>query len=67
MRGEFAENAYRKDFLPSEIGAIRRAMEPAQKAAAKERQGTRSDIVETFHNGGKTRDKVGEKRTMVRF
>jgi len=24
MRGEFAENAYRKEFLPSEIHAIRR-------------------------------------------
>ena len=38
IRGEFAENAYRKDFLPSEIEAIRRALEPYEKAAAKERQ-----------------------------
>jgi hypothetical protein len=64
VRGEFAENAFRKGFLPSEIDAIRRALEPIEKAAAKERQkATR------FGNGGggkfpppargKTRDKVG--------
>jgi ParB family chromosome partitioning protein len=38
IRGEFAENAHRKDFLPSEIEAIRRALLPLGKAAAKERQ-----------------------------
>ena len=38
VRGEFAENAHRKDFLPSEIEAIRRALEPCERAAAKERQ-----------------------------
>jgi ParB family transcriptional regulator, chromosome partitioning protein len=38
VRGEFAENAHRKDFLPSEIEAIRRALEPYERAAAKERQ-----------------------------
>ena len=37
MRGEFAENAIRKDFLPSEAVAIKRALEPVEKAAAKER------------------------------
>ena len=37
VRGEFAENAERKDFTPSEIDAIRRAVEPIEKAAAKER------------------------------
>jgi N6-adenosine-specific RNA methylase IME4 len=37
VRGEFAENAHRKDFLPSEIDAIRRALEPVEKAAAKDR------------------------------
>jgi hypothetical protein len=35
VRGEFAENAIRKSFLPSEIDAIRRALEPIKKAAAK--------------------------------
>ena len=62
VRGEFVENAYRKSFLPSEIDAIRRALEPVEKAAAEERQrATR------FGSGGgkfpppskgKTRDKV---------
>jgi hypothetical protein len=62
VRGEFAENAYRKSFLPTEIYAIWRELEPAERAAAKERQkATR------FGSGGgtfpppskgKTRDKV---------
>ena len=39
VRGEFAENAIRKDFLPTEIDAIRREMEPAERVAAKERMG----------------------------
>jgi ParB family transcriptional regulator, chromosome partitioning protein len=37
VKGEFAENAHRKDFLPSEIDAIRRALEPLERAAAKTR------------------------------
>src|SRR4051794_740250 len=46
-RGEFAENAYRKGFLPSEIYEIWRGLEPIEKAAARERQkATR------FGNGG---------------
>ena len=43
IRGEFAENAFRKDFLPSEVDAIRRALEPLEQAAAKKR----------MSNGGK--------------
>ena len=43
VRGEFAENAVRKDFSLSEAVAIKRALEPLEKAAAKERQGTRTD------------------------
>jgi N6-adenosine-specific RNA methylase IME4/ribosomal protein S14 len=42
-RGEFAENMDRKDFTLSEAVAIKRALEPAEKAAAKERHGTRTD------------------------
>jgi hypothetical protein len=38
VKGEFAENAYRKDFTLSEAVAIKRAIEPLEKAAAKERQ-----------------------------
>lgn len=44
VRGEFAENGERKDFLPSEIDAIRRSLEPVERTAAKARQGTRTDL-----------------------
>jgi hypothetical protein len=60
-----AENARRKDFEPDEIYAITQALEPIEKAAAKERKvanlkrGDKKPVVESFHNGGKTRDKVG--------
>jgi N6-adenosine-specific RNA methylase IME4/ParB-like chromosome segregation protein Spo0J len=37
VRGEFAENTERKDFTLSEAVAIKRSIEPLQKAAAKER------------------------------
>src|SRR5262249_8603022 len=37
-RGEYAENTFRKDFTLSEAVAIKRALEPLEKAAAKERQ-----------------------------
>jgi N6-adenosine-specific RNA methylase IME4 len=37
-RGEFAENAARKDFTLSEAVAIKRALEPIERAAAKQRQ-----------------------------
>jgi ParB family chromosome partitioning protein len=60
IRGEFAENAERKDFVPSEIDAIRRAIEPIEKAVAKERMSEGAKGVETFHSlPGKTRDKIG--------
>jgi N6-adenosine-specific RNA methylase IME4 len=38
VRGEFAENTHRKDFTLSEAVAIKRALEPLEKAAAKKRQ-----------------------------
>jgi N6-adenosine-specific RNA methylase IME4 len=43
VRGEFAENTCRKDFTLSEAVAIKRALEPLERAAAKERQGARTD------------------------
>jgi N6-adenosine-specific RNA methylase IME4 len=58
--GQFHENVYRKDLLPTEIDAIRRVLEPQQRAAAKARQGTRTDK----HPGklpgsaGRVRDKI---------
>jgi N6-adenosine-specific RNA methylase IME4/ParB-like chromosome segregation protein Spo0J len=36
-RGEYAENTYRKDFTLSESVAIKRALEPIEKAAARQR------------------------------
>ena len=51
-RGEFAENAYRKDFLPSEINAIRRALEPAEKAAAKARMSEGAKVGKLPHLPG---------------
>ena len=56
VRGELAENAIRKNFLPSEIDAIRRAMEPAEKAAAT----SRKVYGRSAPNAGETRDKIGE-------
>lgn len=38
MQAEHDENVVRKDFLPSEAVAIARAMEPAERKAARERQ-----------------------------
>lgn len=58
-RGEFAENAIRKDFLPSEMVAIKRALEPGEREAAKERMSDGGKGVETYHTlQGKARDKV---------
>ena len=60
MRGEWAENADRKDFSPSEAVAIRRALEPELKAEARERQGVRSDLRGNSPNVsvGRAADKV---------
>ena len=38
LRAEFAENVHRKDFTLSEAVAIKRALEPIERAAAKARQ-----------------------------
>jgi N6-adenosine-specific RNA methylase IME4 len=71
-RGEHDENACRKDFTLSEAVAIKRALEPLEKAAAKERQGTRTDKhPEKFSIGsiGRALDKVaavvGKHRTTI--
>ena len=66
IRGEFAENAYRKDFLPSEIEAIRRALLPLEKAAAKERQKRHGDTApgrkkqsgKISRSDGRVRDRI---------
>src|SRR6478735_413993 len=56
VRGEFAENSYRKDFTLSEAVAIKRALEPLERAKAKERQGAGAKLAPGAK--GKTRDKV---------
>src|SRR5271163_2769512 len=45
-RGEAHENLVRKDLLPSEIVALKRAIEPFERRAARERQGSRTDLGE---------------------
>jgi hypothetical protein len=59
-RGEFAENVQRKDFTPSEVAAIAKALEPKEREAARERQahdGPRSGKLPE-RSTGRTRDKV---------
>src|SRR5437016_2204153 len=59
-RGEAHENFVRKDLLPSEIVALKRAIEPLERRAARERQG-RADLCHpaTVAEGqGDARDKV---------
>src|ERR1700686_622708 len=43
-RGEAHENFVRKDLLPSEIVALKRAVEPLERKAARERQGSRAEL-----------------------
>jgi N6-adenosine-specific RNA methylase IME4 len=54
-RGELAENAARKDFLPSEIEAIRRALAPVERAAATSRKVSGRSATDA----GEARDKIG--------
>ena len=57
-RGEHAENAVRKDFTLSEAVAIKRALEPLEKAAAKERMREGARVGKVSTPSGKTRDKI---------
>jgi N6-adenosine-specific RNA methylase IME4 len=59
IQGEYAENSDRKDFGPTEIVAIKRALEPALKEAAQERMlsGKPGGNLPQGQTG-KTRDKV---------
>ena len=59
VRGEFAENAVRKDFTPSEMVSIARAVAPAEASAAKERMAAGGRGGKLPHLGnGNARDKV---------
>jgi ParB-like nuclease domain len=57
-RGELAENVGRQPFLPSEIEAIRRTLEPVEKAAAEQRMkaGTPAKVSQ---GSGRATDKIG--------
>ena len=64
-RGEAHENFVRKDLLPSEIVALKRAIEPLERRDARERQGHKADLCHpaTVAEGqgaatGNTRDKI---------
>jgi ParB/RepB/Spo0J family partition protein len=59
--GEFHENSVRKDLLPSEIVALKRAIEPLERRAARERQGSRADLCHpatVAERQGDARDKI---------
>jgi len=60
-RGEAHENFVRKDLLPSEIVALKRAIEPLERRAARERQGSRADLCHpaaAAERQGDARDKI---------
>ena len=68
VRGEFAENTFRKDFTLSEMVAIKRAMEPEERAAAKERM-LAGKPAENFSEGnakGNALDKIAAVAGMHR-
>jgi ParB/RepB/Spo0J family partition protein len=63
VRGEFAENALRKDFTPSEMVAIADAIEPLERAKAKEREregGKKKGSVKFSDLPGNALDKVAK-------
>jgi N6-adenosine-specific RNA methylase IME4/ParB-like chromosome segregation protein Spo0J len=71
-RGEAHENFIRKDLLPSEIVALKRAIEPLERREARERQGHRADLCHpatVAECQGAARDKIarylGVGRTTV--
>src|SRR5579859_1722132 len=59
-RGEAHENFIRKDLLPSEIVALKRAIEPLERREAGSRQGQRVDVLPSppAEGQGDTRDKI---------
>lgn len=59
-KGEAAENAYRKNFLPTEIAAIAASLWEAETRHARDRQGVRTDLGENVpeEDRGRVRDRV---------
>jgi N6-adenosine-specific RNA methylase IME4 len=60
LRIEVEENLQRKDFPPSELAAVWRAIEVRERTAAKEGQGERTD-----KHGGKLSTKFGSARDKI--
>lgn len=61
LMAERDENTCRKDFLPSEAVALARDLEPSERKAAKERQGTRTDK----HPGKLPEGSKGERKEKI--
>jgi N6-adenosine-specific RNA methylase IME4 len=67
-RGEAHENFVRKDLLPSEIVALKRAIEPLERRDARERQGHRADLCHPATVAEGQRSYPGEARdTIARY
>jgi N6-adenosine-specific RNA methylase IME4 len=60
VRGEFAENTYRKDFTLSEAVAIKRAVEPIERAAAQERMRAGRPSEKFSKGNGRALDKIAK-------
>jgi N6-adenosine-specific RNA methylase IME4 len=63
VHGEYAENTFRKAFTPSEMVDIADALEPKEREAAKQRQGSRTDKHPAnfaTSSGGRALDHIGK-------
>jgi ParB/RepB/Spo0J family partition protein len=65
-RGEFAENAVRKDFTLSEAVAIKRALEPLEKVAAQKRMLAGKPLEKFSEGNGRALDKIAKATGMHR-
>jgi N6-adenosine-specific RNA methylase IME4 len=60
VRGEYAENIFRKQFTPSEVADIADKIEPLERALAKKRMLSGKPCVNRYTGSGKTRDTVAK-------
>jgi ParB-like chromosome segregation protein Spo0J len=65
-RGEFAENAVRKDFTLSEAVAIKRALEPIEREAAQKRMLAGRPLEKFSEGSGRALDKIAKATGMHR-
>ena len=65
-RGEFAENTFRKDFTLSEAVGIKRALEPIEREAAKERMLAGKPLGNLPQGKGRAADKAAKATGMAR-